>query len=139
VEIRAINWQDALPLRQEVLWPDKPISFCQVDGDEDAQHYGVYKAGSLVCVASVYKNKDVARLRKFATLDAFQRLGIGSRLIKHIMRELQHEGIRLFWCDARITAAGFYEKLGMEKQGEEFNKSGVLYFKMQIHLNSQVP
>ena len=139
MEIRAITWQDALPLRQEVLWPDKPISFCQVDGDEDAQHYGVYKAGSLVCVASVYKNKNVARLRKFATLDVFQGLGIGSRLIKHIMRELQREGIRLFWCDARKTAAGFYEKLGMEKQGEEFNKSGVLYFKMQILLNSQVP
>lgn len=133
MEIRSINWQDTLAIRHKVLWPDKPISFCHIDGDELAQHYGVYKSGCLVCVASTYKDKDVARLRKFATLEAFQGLGIGSHLIKHIMRQLQEEGIRHFWCDARKTAAGFYERLGMEKRGEEFNKSGVSYFKMSIH------
>lgn len=133
MEIRSIDWQDTLTIRHKVLWPDKPISFCRLDGDEMAFHYGVYKAGSLVCVASIYKDKDVARLRKFATLEAFQGLGIGSRLIKHIMLELQDEGIRHFWCDARKTAVGFYERLGMEKCGEEFNRFGVLYFKMSIY------
>lgn len=138
MDIRAINWQDTLPLRQAVLWPDKPVSFCHLDGDELAQHYGVFEQERLVCVASIYKENQMARLRKFATLDAFQGQGIGSQLIKCIMQTLKEEGIQTFWCDARKTAVGFYEKLGMEKQGEEFNKSGVLYFKMQIHLNSQV-
>ena len=134
MDIRVIEWQDALLVRHNVLWPDKSVSFCRVEGDELASHYGVYRDGNLVSVASIYKTQGVARLRKFATLELFQGQGMGSTLIKHIMRELKEEGMISFWCDARATAVGFYEKLGMTIQGNEFNKSGVLYFKMEMNL-----
>ena len=76
----------------------------------------------------------VARLRKFATLVEFQGCGIGSTLITFIVSELVKLGVESFWCDARKTAVGFYKKFGMQRQGTEFNKSGVLYFKMQVCL-----
>ncbi len=66
--IRDIDWQDALPVRHEVLWPDKPVLFSRVDGDESATHYGAFTEEKLVCVASIYRSEDSARLRKFATL-----------------------------------------------------------------------
>jgi len=134
MDIRIIKWDEALPIRHEVLWPNKPLLFCKVDGDEVAKHYGVYLNDKLVSVASVYIEGRIARLRKFATLVEFQGCGIGSKLIKHIISELKNIGIASFWCDARKTAIGFYNKFDMEKQGVEFNKSGILYVKMQIIL-----
>ncbi|NQZ83779.1 MAG: GNAT family N-acetyltransferase [Colwellia sp.] len=134
MNIRSIQWQDALPIRHKVLWPNKPALFCKVDGDESASHYGVYIAGQLVCVASVYIKNNTARLRKFATLVEFQGDGFGTKLISHIINKLKSSGIEYFWCDARKTAMGFYRKFKMLQQGGEFNKSGVLYVKMEVQL-----
>lgn len=134
MDIRSIKWDQALPIRHEVLWPNKPLLFCQVEGDETAKHYGVYLNEKLVSVASIYMQEGVARLRKFATLVAFQGRGIGSKLIAHIVSELKKVSAESFWCDARTTAVGFYKKFGMEIQGSEFDKSGISYFKMQVSL-----
>ncbi|PSV48298.1 hypothetical protein C9J47_07160 [Photobacterium indicum] len=78
---------------------------------------------------------DKARLRKFATLLEFQNNGIGTKVIKHIISELKDSSVDYFWCDARTSALGFYEKLGLQKQGIEFKKSGVLYYKMAVQWN----
>lgn len=133
MDIRTIQWEETLPIRHKVLWPSKSALFCKVDGDEIAKHYGVYIKAKLVSVASVYIENNVARLRKFATLVEHQGCGIGSKLLTHILSELENIGTESFWCDARKTAIGFYKKFGMKKQGAEFNKSGLLYLKMEIN------
>jgi len=132
--IRTILWQDALPVRHEVLWPNKPISFCKIDGDEVARHYGIYIKEQLVSVASIYIDDKTARLRKFATLAEFQGKGLGTQLINHILSDLKQLNIITFWCDARKTAIGFYQKFNMEQEGGEFNKSEVAYVKMNVAL-----
>ena len=132
MKIQTIHWEEALPIRHLVLWPNKPASFCKVDGDETASHYGAYIDGELVSVASIYIEGRSARLRKFATLASFQGKGIGSKIIHHLVRELKASEIDYFWCDARKSAVGFYRKFGLEKQGEEFTKSGIPYFKMEV-------
>ncbi|PWQ97895.1 GNAT family N-acetyltransferase [Leucothrix arctica] len=132
MKIETIQWQDALLIRHQVLWPSKPPSFCQVQGDETANHYGAFIKGELVCVASVYIDGRSARLRKFATLPECQGKGIGSQVIAHIMETLRDECVERFWCDARTSAVSFYQRFGLEQQGEEFLKSGVPYFKMEI-------
>ena len=135
LKIEKIEWQEALPVRHLVLWPSKPASFCKIEGDETASHYGAYVADELVCVASIYIDGGSARLRKFATLSECQGKGIGSRVITHILEELQTVGVEHFWCDARTSAVGFYQRFGLSQQGEEFLKSGVPYFKMSLNLS----
>jgi len=134
MNIRAIRWQDALPVRHKVLWPDKPVLFCKVSGDETAKHYGIYIEEKLVSVASVYIEGSTARLRKFATLVEFQGKGLGTHLITYIIDALKRLGIACFWCDARKTATGFYQKFNMRPQGNDFDKSGVRYVKMSVQL-----
>ncbi len=134
MDIRAIEWEDVLPIRHKVLWPNEPALFCKVGGDEVAKHYGVYLDKMLVSVASVYIEGNTARLRKFATLVQFQGNGLGTKLISYIINLLKNINIACFWCDARKTAIGFYRKFNMIQQGGEFNKSGVLYVKMTLEL-----
>lgn len=134
MDIRIITLDEALPVRHRVLWPNKPLSFCTVEGDESSIHYGVYLHNVLVCVASTFINYRVARLRKFATLEEFQGRGVGTQLIRHIVGEITRANVETFWCDARTTAVGFYEKFGMEVQGDEFIRSGISYYKMEVSL-----
>ncbi|WP_394251435.1 GNAT family N-acetyltransferase [Vibrio profundi] len=134
VEVIRISSKEALPIRHQVLWPSKPESFCRIDGDETAWHFGALVDGQLVCCASVFVSGHEARLRKFATLASFQGKGIGSKVIDRVFAELKAHQYRYFWCDARESALAFYQRLGMTKTGERFYKSEEAYFKMSIEL-----
>ncbi|MDH5728121.1 MAG: GNAT family N-acetyltransferase [Gammaproteobacteria bacterium] len=137
IDIREINSSAVLPLRHQVLWPNKPIEFCKVADDWIAWHFGAFIEERLVSVASVYPKGNTARLRKFATLQDYQARGIGSQVLLHILKQLQSRGITLFWCDARESALKFYEKFGMKSEGERFYKSDVPYYKMCLMLNNE--
>lgn len=132
MDIIKISAADVLPIRHQVLWPSKPMSFCAVEGDEHATHYGAYIDDRLVCVASVYVEEKQARLRKFATLQEYQGQGVGSKVIEHIIKDLQADQVSYFWCDARTTALGFYQRFEMQVEGVEFQKSGVSYYKISV-------
>jgi len=134
LQITSITWQETLPIRHQVLWPNKPISFCQVEGDAQASHYGVFYQQKLVCVASIYINDGSARLIKFATLPSFQKQGIGSKMINHLINELKAQGINYLWFDARMTSLSFYKKFDFKSEGQVFYKSQVAYYKMYRNL-----
>ncbi|AJR05187.1 N-acetyltransferase [Photobacterium gaetbulicola] len=134
MNITEISAEQTLPIRHQVLWPHESIEFCRVPDDADGLHYGVYTDGRLVCVASVFVSGEQARLRKFATLPQYQGKGIGSAVIEAVLTELKGRGVRYFWCDARKSAGGFYQRFGMEPEGERFYKGDVPYFKMAMAL-----
>ncbi len=135
MKIKRISWQEALPIRHQVLWPDKDLAFCKVEGDEDGIHFAVFLDTKLVSVASIYIDNKNARLRKFASLAEYRNKGFGSQLIAHILQELKEMKLSYFWCDARTSATGFYQKLGMIPDGDVFYKFDLAYIKMGMSLN----
>lgn len=134
--IKEITWEETIPIRHKVLWPNKQPEFCHIEDDNNGWHFGYYIADELVSVASVYPKGNSARLRKFATLASSQGQGIGTKLLNHIVLALKSRGVTHFWCDARETATGFYERFGMVRQGSRFFKSQVPYFKMTVELST---
>lgn len=134
IRIDNIKPAETLPVRQRVLWPNKPIEFCLVDGDENATHFGAFHNDVLVGVASTYENDDAIRLRKFAVENHLQGKGIGTELLRHILAQARLSKASVFWCDAREDATKFYEKFGLSVSGERFYKSGLPYLKMSLEL-----
>lgn len=134
MEIRAISWEQTIPLRHSVLWPSKPHEYCHVNGDSEALHFGVFMDEILVCVASVYITLNKARLRKFATDTKYQNQGIGSKMLAYIIQSLKNSQVEYFWCDARESALALYERFGMDSCSERFYKEDVSYFKMEVAL-----
>lgn len=135
MDIRRICWQQTIPLRHQVLWPSKPPEYCHVDGDVNGLHFGFFIGETIICVASVYLDQNEARLRKFATDANYQNQGVGSKMLAHIIDDLKSTNTGLFWCDARESAVGFYERFDMHKASDRFYKADVAYFKMEIVLS----
>jgi len=134
VNIQRIDWQDTIPLRHRVLWPNESLEFCHVVGDSKAWHFGAFIDTTLVSVASVYPDSSSIRLRKFATDTEHQGKGIGSAVLRKVLAEARDSGFSVFWCDARESAISFYEQFGMKAEGEKFFKASLPYFKMSIKL-----
>ena len=134
MKMRRISWQQTIPLRHRVLWPNKPLEYCHIPEDDDGLHFGVFVDDLLVCVASVYLTLNKARLRKFATDPQYQNQGIGSQLLTFIITFLKAGAVDYFWCDARESALEFYKRFDMHVCSERFFKGEVAYYKMEVAL-----
>jgi predicted GNAT family N-acyltransferase len=65
------------------------------------------------------------QLRGMATDPAFRRSGAGRALVVDGLARVAARGGDLVWCDARVGAAGFYERMGFTVVTEEFEKPGI--------------
>ncbi|WP_228028546.1 GNAT family N-acetyltransferase [Donghicola mangrovi] len=138
LQIVEIDAETALPLRHRVLWPDHPVDFSRVPGDESALHLGAYEGGELVCVLSLFTEGTDIRLRKFATRPDRQNQGIGSALFSAALDRARASGARRLWLSARASASGFYARFGLEPFGDPYFKETEPCRDMQIRLDQSL-
>ena len=65
------------------------------------------------------------QLRGMATDATVRGSGAGRALVDDGMVRIAARGGDLVWCDARVTAAGFYERMGFTVVTEPFEKPGI--------------
>lgn len=127
--IKEIPANETYELRHEVLRPGQPPEACVYEGDEDERtfHIGVYLQDRLVCIGSFYQEQEKSlsqhtqyRLRGMATREPERGKGIGSKLIAFAESAMKDKDAEAWWCNARTTAVPYYEKLGLQKVGNEF-------------------
>ena len=145
VGVRFITADDVLPLRNEVLREGKlTLDECRWPGDaaESSFHLGYYQRNEVVCIASFYINANEPfaglgyQLRGMATAAAYRGKGIGNQLVNFAVVYLRGQKANYVWCNARKTAARFYESLGFEIISAEFDIPGIgphykMYLKIQ--------
>ncbi len=126
VQVCAISAQDARPIRHAVLRPAQPAERLIYPGDDTAIHLGIRTNETLVAVASIYSEPipgttDPAwRIRGMATLPEHRGEGHARRLVEAGLTRARQIHPGPAWCNARTTAAGYYERLGFNPLGEEF-------------------
>ena len=145
LKVEKVSSHVVRPLRHKVLRPNLPLeaSIMPTDDQHDSAHFMVKKSGNILCVASIYYEsfeampvKRATRLRGMATEAAEIRKGYGTMVLNGVIQYLKMEtDTEILWCNARVTAFGFYEKRGFTIVGKEFaipnlgpHKTG--YFKL---------
>lgn len=131
IEIKKVSVEDILPIRHKVLWPDKPLKFVKVEGDEEGIHFGLYQDSQLVTIISLFAEGKSMRFRKFATLPEYQNRGLGKMMMLCVIDYAKENNIERLWCDARTDALNFYERLGFIKFSEPFFKEDIEYYKIE--------
>jgi len=130
--IQPITPAQTYALRHAVLWPEQPLDYVKLPDDDAGQHFGAFEDGQLVSVISLFVGPDgVARFRKFATDAAWQGRGIGSALLRHTIAAATAQGAPAIWCDARQNTLPFYERFGLQPEGEVFYKGPIPYVRLR--------
>ncbi|QCR22681.1 GNAT family N-acetyltransferase [Pontibacter sp. SGAir0037] len=130
--IQKIKPENTWPIRQQVMWPDKPLGFVQLKEDDQGTHYGLFQNSTLTSVISCFEKESEMQFRKFATLTEAQGQGCGSYLLKHILGIARKKGIGRIWCNARKDKSSYYEKFGLVKTKDVFLKEGVEFIIMEL-------
>jgi [ribosomal protein S5]-alanine N-acetyltransferase len=129
IQVKQIQARDCYPIRQQILWQHKKLEDCGIDIDEQegAFHLGVFLKDELVCIGSFFKQKNTQfsehnqyRLRAMATVPKAQKQGTAKALLDFAFERLKNQNHDILWCDARLIAFGFYEKMGFTKKGKMY-------------------
>jgi GNAT superfamily N-acetyltransferase len=129
IEVRVLTLEEILPLRHAVLRAGKPLETARYANDNDPGvcHFGAFRDGELLAVGSLYivempdrPGIAAVQVRGVATRPEARGTGLGTALMEAARDYAQKQGARILWCNARVSAAEFYRKLGFEIVSEEF-------------------
>lgn len=124
------------PLRQALLRPGQRQDELVYPGDlePESRHFAATVAGAVVGIASVSRQAPPGagsegskwfRLRGMATLPEHRGRGIGTALLERVAGYVAERGGDTMWCNARVTAEGFYRRSGFRTVGEPFELAGI--------------
>lgn len=57
--------------------------------------------------------------------------GIGTLILRQLLHEAYHRGIREPYLHAQVQAVPFYEKLGFRIEGDVFDEAGIFHVRMK--------
>jgi len=132
VEFRTAAIDEIIDLRHDVLIVGTNRTTSEFEGDHDKEtlHFGAFIQGSVVGCLSLMRRdlegKPALQLRGMATRADLRGRGIGRGLLRFAEGKILRDSpIRILWCNARISATGFYQKQGWRFVSEEFLIEGV--------------
>lgn len=134
MKIKAIEPSETWQIRHEVMWPDQPFEYVQLEEDFLGLHFGAFEDEKLVSIVSCFFNEQEMQFRKLATLESYQGKGIASELLKFILDLAKQKKIKRVWCNARSNKKSFYEKFKMKDTHQTFIKAGQEFSIMEILL-----
>jgi predicted GNAT family N-acyltransferase len=118
-------WRDVLRGGRPVDRPDDPPGTLHLAAQRsDGRVVGVVRFSPNPCP---YRSEAQVpwQLRGMATDPGDRGAGVGRALVDEGLARVSAHGGDLVWCDARTTAAGFYERMGFTVVTEPFDKPGI--------------
>jgi GNAT superfamily N-acetyltransferase len=142
IAVRAISPEETLTVRHSVLRKGKPLETAYFEGDKHPStvHLGLFYDQCLIGVVTFMESSRTAetsawQLRGMAVLEEFQGNGLGVFLVNEGEQIARTKGIKNIWCNARIKAKSFYEKLGFSTIGKPFEIGDIgLHYVMEKKL-----
>lgn len=71
------------------------------------------------------------KIGRVAVLAALRGRGVGTALMDALHAVAHAHGLARVWCNAQISAAPFYTKLGYRIVGERFDEAGIAHVRME--------
>lgn len=98
--------------------------------NEDKSIHFLATVNGIPAGASRWRKTDKGyKLERFAVLKDFRGTGIGKELVKAVLSDLPDDA-EYIYLHAQTPAVSFYERLGFEKVGPEFEEAGIWHYKM---------
>ncbi len=126
-----------LKLREDILRKPLGLSFSteELEREKDNMLIAAYEDDQMLgCCMLVEENPQTVRLRQMAVINDLQGKGIGRALMQFAENLARDRGYKKITMHARKNAAGFYEKLGYKKSGEEFTEITIPHITMEKEL-----
>jgi predicted GNAT family N-acyltransferase len=128
------EYQQMVKMRMDILRKPLGLSFTdeELAKEKDEVLIGAFEDDKMLGCCMLIKQPDnTVRLRQMAVMNNLQGKGIGRALMNFAENIARDLGYKKLSMHARKTAAGFYEKLGYHKTGDEFYEVTIPHYVME--------
>jgi ribosomal protein S18 acetylase RimI-like enzyme len=131
------EYQQMVHLRNEILRKPLGLEFTpdELEKEKEEILIGAFEDEKMLgCCMLIKVDKTTVRLRQMAVLNNLQGKGIGRALMQFAENIAHDRGFRKIIMHARASAIGFYEKLGYQVSGNEFEEVTLPHYTMEKRL-----
>jgi ribosomal protein S18 acetylase RimI-like enzyme len=128
------EYQQMVQLRNEILRRPLGLQFTpdELEKEKEEILIGAFEEEKMLgCCMLIKEDPVTVRLRQMAVLNNLQGKGIGRALMQFAENIARDRGFQKITMHARKTAAGFYEKLGYNVCGQEFEEVTIPHYVME--------
>jgi len=132
LKIETFGWGDpqtdaARAVRQRVFIDEQqvPEELEWDDDDEICIHALASVAGQPVATGRLLQRADDGKIGRMAVIAAYRGMGVGAKLLEHLMREAEDAGLRKLFLSAQTYAVPFYARYGFVAEGDEYLDAGI--------------
>jgi len=127
------EYEDALAVRFAVFVEEQGVpKDLEVDEHEDeAVHFVAYLDGDPVGAARLRGQSGDAKVERVAVLPAHRGEGHGAEVMREVEGVAAAREYDRVVLHAQTRSAGFYDRLGYERVGEEFEEAGIPHVEMR--------
>lgn len=130
----SFEYQQMVNLRLEILRKPLGLSFTpeELELEKEEILIGAFEDEKMLgCCMLIRSDDQTVRLRQMAVLNNLQGKGIGRALMQFAENLARDMGYNKMTMHARASATGFYEKLGYEIRGEQFDEVTIPHYIME--------
>jgi GNAT superfamily N-acetyltransferase len=134
IEFGSPSYEKMVELRFQILRNPLGLTFDEADLDKEKEDIliGFFEEEDIEgCCILTPDDKTNIRLRQMAVLSGLQRKGIGRVIMNFAENIARDRGYKTMHMHARKSAVGFYEKLGYQIVGDEFEEVTIPHYEMQ--------
>ncbi len=131
------EYHQMVKLRDDVLRKPLGLQFSPDELAKEKDHLlmAAYEDDQLLgCCMLVEEDPQTVRLRQMAVLNDLQGKGIGKALMNFAENLARDRGYKIITMHARKNSIGFYEKMGYQKSGVEFEEITIPHYVMEKKL-----
>lgn len=128
------EYKQMLKLRHEILRKPLGLGFNDEELEQEKDHLliAAFEDDKMLgCCMLVEEDAKTVRLRQMAVKNDLQGKGIGKALMQFAENLARDRGFKRLTMHARKHAIGFYEKMGYNIEGEEFEEITIPHYKME--------
>lgn len=138
--IRPATWQQdeqaMSRIREQVFMQEQRVpEELEWDGKDEAAFHLLAEddTGNPIGTARMLADGHIGRV---AVLKPWRGQGVGTALMRHMLRQAESNGYREVFLDAQVEATGFYRSLGFLERGEIFMDAGIPHRHMVLMLKT---
>ena len=131
------QYEQMVQLRNDILRKPLGLHFTEpeLEKEKDNLLIGAFEDDDLLgCCMLVEETPGTVRLRQMAVLNDLQGKGVGKALMQFAENLARDRGYKKICMHARRNAIGFYEKMGYQSVGNEFEEITIPHVMMEKEL-----
>ena len=104
------------------------------DRDSQCEHVLAWDAGGAAVGTGRIDFASGGKIGRVAVLASARGTGVGTALMERLHELALARGVAAVWCNAQVSAAPFYVRLGYRIVGELFQEAGIDHVRMEREL-----